>query len=182
MNRFLTTTAVALFMSLTPAMAADDAAMSGDSSTAVEKAKTPESGEADTSGGAKGQSSAPPGSDAAEDMGGSDASDEAMSPDSGKADTSGAAMERTSTPPSSEAATGEPTDTDATDVEGAAKPAGDMSDDMAADDGMSAPKDATKPDGSGDADKSSGADIQSSALPAPKPAKRCPTTKHRKRP
>lgn len=170
MNRLLTTTAVALVMSLTPALAADDAATSSDS-TAVEKAKTPESGQADTSGGAKGQSSAPPGSDAAETMGGADASDEATTPDSGKADTSGAAMERSSTPPGSEAATGDPVPTDAGDIEGDAADMkenmkdGSMAGDTGSSDSISEPKDAVKPGGSGEADTSTGADIQSSAPP-----------------
>jgi hypothetical protein len=85
MSRLLISTGIALFMALTPALAADQA--------------TP-SGGADTSTGAKEQSSAPPSSGAASDA----KPAEAVNPSSGSADTSGGAKEQSSAPPESSAA------------------------------------------------------------------------------
>jgi hypothetical protein len=83
MSRLLIGTGIALFMALTPALAADQATPSADTST-----------------GAKEQSSAPPSSGAASDA----KPAEAMNPSSGSADTSGGAKEQSSAPPESSAA------------------------------------------------------------------------------
>ena len=93
MYRFLSCTAVALVMALTPAMAADDYSNNPSKMTA-------QTGGADTSTGAKEQSSAPPSSGAASDA----KPAEAIKPSSGTADTSSGAAEQSSAPPSSSAA------------------------------------------------------------------------------
>jgi hypothetical protein len=84
MARTLITVATAILISAAPAFAADDA-------------QTPPSGGADTSTGAKEQSSAPPGSDAAEDMTSGSTAGESS-------DTSSGAKEQSSAPPGSDAA------------------------------------------------------------------------------
>jgi hypothetical protein len=67
MNRLIATTAVAVLLGLTPALAADPVAPTTPGATpeAAKSATQPQSGEADTSTGAKEQSSAPPSSGAA---------------------------------------------------------------------------------------------------------------------
>jgi hypothetical protein len=85
MSRLLISTGIVFFIALTPGLAADQA--------------TP-SGGADTSTGAKEQSSAPPSSGAASDTKPADV----MKPSSGTADTSGGAKEQSSAPPESSAA------------------------------------------------------------------------------
>jgi hypothetical protein len=67
MNRLITTTAVAVLLGLAPALAADTAAPTQPGATpeAAKSATQPDSGDADTSTGAKEQSSAPPSSGAA---------------------------------------------------------------------------------------------------------------------
>ena len=94
MYRLLSCTAVALVMALTPAMAADDVPSKSNDTTMAP------SGGADTSTGAKEQSSAPTSSGAANDA----KPVEAMKPSSGTADTSSGAAEQSSAPPSSSAA------------------------------------------------------------------------------
>jgi hypothetical protein len=84
MTRSLVIVAIAILMSATPALAAEDA-------------QTPPAGGSDTSKGAKEQSSAPLGSDAAEDM--SSGSSAGTS-----SDTSTGAKEQSSAPPGSSAA------------------------------------------------------------------------------
>src|SRR5215212_1158981 len=79
MSRLVICTAIAVFMVLTPALAADD-----------------QPAGADTSTGAKEQSSAPPASGAAEDA--------KPKPSIGSADTSTGAKEQSSAPPDSSAA------------------------------------------------------------------------------
>ena len=86
MNRLLTCTAVALFLGLTPALAADKAAT------------VP--GAADNSSGAAQQSSSPPGSKSAMDNNGSKPG---ANPQAGM-DTSSGAAQQSSAPPSSSAA------------------------------------------------------------------------------
>jgi hypothetical protein len=98
MNRLLASTAVAVILGLTPALAVDDAApptQPGVSPEASSEAKMPPSGEADKSGGAAEQSSAAPKSKAAE----------AQSSNQGAAsgDQSGGAKEQSSSPPESSA-------------------------------------------------------------------------------
>ena len=86
MNRLLTCTAVALFLSLTPSLAADKAAT------------VP--GAADNSSGAAQQSSSPPGSKSAMD---NNAIKPGANPQAGM-DTSSGAAQQSSAPPSSSAA------------------------------------------------------------------------------
>ena len=106
MNRLLITTAVAVLLGLSPALAADDSAMQpatqpGVTHDTAKSATQPQSGSADTSGGAAEQSSAPPSSGAAS----AEKPDEnAMKPSSGSADTSGGAKEQSSAPHGSSAA------------------------------------------------------------------------------
>ena len=106
MNRLLITTAVAVLLGLSPALAADDSAMQpptqpGVTHDTAKAATQPQSGSADTSGGAAEQSSAPPSSGAAS----AEKPDEnAMKPSSGSADTSGGAKEQSSAPHGSSAA------------------------------------------------------------------------------
>ena len=106
MNRLLITTAVAVVLGLSPALAADDSAMQpptqpGVTHDTAKSATQPQSGSADTSGGAAEQSSAPPSSGAAS----AEKPDEnAMKPSSGSADTSGGAKEQSSAPHGSSAA------------------------------------------------------------------------------
>ena len=97
MYRLLSCTTVALVMALTSAMAADDYSNNPSKSN---DAMTAPTGGADTSTGAKEQSSAPPSSGAASDAKPAGA----MKPSSGSADTSGGAVEQSSAPPSSSAA------------------------------------------------------------------------------
>lgn len=89
MNRFLTCTAVALFLGLTPALADD------------KSATVP--GAADTSTGAAQQSSAPEGSKAAMDNTAKKPGAAIMPPE-GSMDTSSGAAQQSSAPPSSAAA------------------------------------------------------------------------------
>ena len=103
MNRLLIGTAAAVLLGLTPALAADDSAMqpptqSGVTHDTAKSAAQPESGSADTSGGAAEQSSAPPASGAAS------ANKSAMDPSSGSADQSTGAKEQSSAPEGSSAA------------------------------------------------------------------------------
>ena len=88
MTRFLTCTAVTIFLGLAPALAADKAVVPG---------------AADTSSGAAQQSSAPPGSQSEMD---NDAvkPGAATMPSEGTADTSSGAAQQSSAPPSSAAA------------------------------------------------------------------------------
>ncbi len=113
MNRFITCTAVAVLLGLTPALAADDtsqmpsqtgATQSGNLPTqpgvspeAAREATEPAEGSADTSGGAMDRSSAPPSSGAVIDN--PDASKEAMG-----GDQSSGAKEQSSAPEGSSAA------------------------------------------------------------------------------
>jgi hypothetical protein len=112
MNRLLMSTAVAVLLGLSPALAADDSALQSDKSAmqpptqsgvtneTAKSATEPESGTADTSGAARERSSAPPQSGAAS----ADKPDEsAMNPSSGSADTSSGAKEQSSAPPGSSA-------------------------------------------------------------------------------
>ncbi len=103
MNRLLACTAVALALGLSPALAADQQGQlptqPGVSSEAAKAAHQPQSGSADTSGGAAEQSSASPNSAA----GNAKSVDQPM-PSSGQADQSGGAAEQSSAPPSSSAA------------------------------------------------------------------------------
>lgn len=110
MKHLLASTAVALVLGLTPALAADP--QSGQLPTtpsvspdAAKAAQQPQSGSADTSGGAAEQSSASPNSGAA--TGGA----QSMDSGNGQADQSGGAKERSSAPPGSSAATGQPNPT-----------------------------------------------------------------------
>ena len=106
MNRLLITTAVAVLLGLSPALAADDSAMQpptqpGVTHDTAKSATQPQSGSADTSGGAAEQSSAPPSSGAASAV---KPDENAMNPSSGSADTSGGAREQSSAPHGSSAA------------------------------------------------------------------------------
>ena len=106
MNRLLITTAVAVLLGLSPALAADDSAMQpptqpGVTHDTAKSATQPQSGSADTSGGAAEQSSAPPSSGAASAV---KPDENAMNPSSGSADTSGGAKEQSSAPHGSSAA------------------------------------------------------------------------------
>jgi hypothetical protein len=110
MNHLMTSTAVALLLGLSPVYAADNppadengntgvsapATQPGATPEASKSATEPSSGAADTSGGARERSSAPPGSGAAtQTEGGGEAA--------AGGDTSGGAMERSSAPPGSSA-------------------------------------------------------------------------------
>lgn len=97
MNRLIATTAVSLLLGLAPALAAEDSPPTGAgvSPEAANKAYQPDSGSADTSGGAAEQSSAPPSSGAAS----ANKSAEGQS-----SDTSSGAKEQSSAPPGSSAA------------------------------------------------------------------------------
>jgi hypothetical protein len=98
MNRLIATTAVALLLGLASAFAAENSAPptgAGVSPEAANKATQPESGSADTSGGAAEQSSAPPSSGAATAN---------KSSESQSSDTSSGAKEQSSAPPDSSAA------------------------------------------------------------------------------
>jgi len=104
MKRLLTCTAVAVLLGFTPVLAADNSApptQPGVSPEASKSAHQPQSGSADTSAGAKEQSSAPPASGTASatkpDM-------DAMAPSSGSLDKSRGAKEQSSAPPGSSAA------------------------------------------------------------------------------
>ena len=103
MNRLIACTAIALALGLAPALAADQQEQlptsPGVSSDPASPAHQPQSGSADTSGGAAEQSSAPPNSDAAKMK----AADQ-PTPSSGQADSSGGAAEQSSAPPKSSAA------------------------------------------------------------------------------
>jgi hypothetical protein len=112
MKHLLAGTAVALVLGLTPALAADT--QSGQLPTTpsvspetAKAAQQPQSGSADTSGGAAEQSSASPNSGAATDGG----VNQPMNSANGQADQSGGAKERSSAPPGSSAATGQPNPT-----------------------------------------------------------------------
>jgi hypothetical protein len=112
MKHLLAGTAVALMLGLTPALAADPQsgqlpAAPSVSPDAAKAAQQPQSGSADTSGGAAEQSSASPNSAAATDG----SVDQPMNSASGQADQSGGAKERSSAPPGSSAATGQPNPT-----------------------------------------------------------------------
>jgi len=93
MKHLLTCTAVALVLGLTPAIAADDSADQNVTG-------------ADTSTGAKQQSSAPPSSDAADKAAETDSMDDVTG-----SDDSTAAKEQSSAPEDSSAATDEPNPT-----------------------------------------------------------------------
>jgi hypothetical protein len=112
MNRFITCTAVAVLLGLTPALAADNEnnmqsqsgasqsaanlpTQSGVSPGAAQKATQPSSGSADTSGGAMDRSSAPPNSGAAS---------AGTSADVSSGDQSRGAKEQSSAPAGSSAA------------------------------------------------------------------------------
>jgi hypothetical protein len=99
MNRLLATTAVALLLGLAPALAAEDSSQlptgAGVSPEASKQATQPDTGSADTSGGAAEQSSAPPSSAAASAM---------KSTEGQSSDTSGGAKEQSSAPEGSSAA------------------------------------------------------------------------------
>jgi hypothetical protein len=112
MKHLLASTAVALVLGLAPALAADP--QSGQLPTtpsvspdAAKAAQQPQSGSADTSGGAAEQSSASPNSGAA--TGG--AMNQSTDSSNGQADQSGGAKERSSAPLGSSAATGQPNPT-----------------------------------------------------------------------
>ena len=103
MNRLIACSAIALALGLAPALAAGQQEQSpaspGVSSDPASPAHHPQSGSADTSGGAAEQSSAPPNSDAAKMK-----SADQPTPSSGQADSSGGAAEQSSAPPKSSAA------------------------------------------------------------------------------
>ena len=90
MTRYLAVAAIAVLMSVAPALAADDA--------------TPPDGGADTSTGAKEQSSAPAGSEAEKDMSSGTSAGQSS-------DTSSGAKEQSSAPPGSSAADKKPNPT-----------------------------------------------------------------------
>ena len=98
MNRLFATTAVALMLGLAPALAAEDSAQpptgAGVSPEASQEPTQPDTGSADTSGGAAEQSSAPPSSGAASAQ---------KSAEGQSSDTSGGAKEQSSSPPGSSA-------------------------------------------------------------------------------
>jgi hypothetical protein len=109
MKRLMTCTAMAVLLGLTPALAADKSNMlptqPGVSHETSKKAMEPSSGSADTSGGAREQSSAPPASGAASaTKPDEDAIEDAMAPASGSADQSSGAKEQSSAPAGSSAA------------------------------------------------------------------------------
>jgi hypothetical protein len=95
--RLFATTAVALLLGLAPALAAEDSSPTGAgvSPEAAQQATQPDTGSADTSGGAAEQSSAPPSSGAASAQ---------NSAEGQSSDTSGGAKEQSSAPPGSSAA------------------------------------------------------------------------------
>ena len=110
MNRFLTTTAVALLLGTMPALAVEDSSkppaqsgaeqlptQPGVTPDVAKQATTPPEGSADTSGGARERSSAPPSSGAA--TADDDAAKAAQS-----SDKSGGAKEQSSAPEGSSAA------------------------------------------------------------------------------
>jgi hypothetical protein len=109
MKRFLSLTALALIMGTVPALAADTATtppvQHGVSPDASNAAKMPPSGNADQSGGAGEQNSAPPSSAA-----GSQSSDSGASNLQGSDQSSGA-REQSSAPPKSSAAEQKPNPT-----------------------------------------------------------------------
>jgi hypothetical protein len=98
MNRLFATTAVALLLGLAPALAAEESATPPTgaevSPDAAKQATEPDTGSADTSGGAAEQSAAPPSSGAA----GAEKSTEGQS-----SDNSGGAAEQSSAPEGSSA-------------------------------------------------------------------------------
>jgi hypothetical protein len=102
MNSLIACTAIALALGLAPALAADQQEQSpaspGVSSDPASPTHQPQSGSADTSGGAAEQSSAPPNSDAAKIK-----SADQPTPSSGQADSSAGAAEQSSGPPKSSA-------------------------------------------------------------------------------
>ena len=103
MNSPLATTAVALFLGLAPALAAEDSGKQptgpGVSPEASKEATVPPSGGADTSGGAAEQSSAGPNSAA-----GNTSSADKSGMQANDADQSAGAKEQSSAPPGSSAA------------------------------------------------------------------------------
>jgi hypothetical protein len=106
MKRLLTSTATALLLGLTPALAAESStlpAQPGVSPDASKQANVPGQGKADTSGGAAEQSSANPSSKSLK-------SSEATLPDN-NADQSKGAKEQSSAPPNSSAAQSKPNPT-----------------------------------------------------------------------
>jgi hypothetical protein len=98
MNRLIATTAVAVLLGLTPALAADPISpiTPGATPEVAKSATQPQSGEADTSRGAKEQSSAPPSSGAAT----AGKTDESVT----GSDQSGGAKEQSSAPQGSSTA------------------------------------------------------------------------------
>ena len=112
MKQLLACTAVALVLGLTPALAAESQpgqlpTTPGVSSDTAKSAHQPQSGAADTSGGAAEQSSAPPSSGAASDG----AMNQPMNSGQGQADQSAGAKEQSSASPNSSAATTQPNPT-----------------------------------------------------------------------
>ena len=105
MNACLWVTAVAVLLGLSPVLAADTSNMPatqpGVSHETSKSAHQPQSGSADTSGGAAEQSSAPPSSGAAS---ANKVDKNAMDPSSGSADQSTGAKEQSSAPQGSSAA------------------------------------------------------------------------------
>ena len=93
-NRLITGTAVALLLSIAPAIAENS-----DQSDAVAKAMVPPAGSADRSSGAAQSTSTPPGSMSAQQDSSNPASKAATVPPSGSPDTSTGAAQSTSTPP-----------------------------------------------------------------------------------
>jgi hypothetical protein len=98
MNRLFATTAMALLLGLAPALAAEESSTpptgAGVSPEASQQANQPDTGSADTSGGAAEQSSAPPASGAASAQ---------KSTEGQSSDNSGGAKEQSSAPPDSSA-------------------------------------------------------------------------------
>jgi hypothetical protein len=107
-KHLLACTAVALALGLSPALAADQQGQlpttPSVSPDTAKSAHQPQSGSADTSGGAAEQSSAPPNSGAASDG----AVSQPMNSGQGQADQSSAAKEQSSAPSGSAAATNQP--------------------------------------------------------------------------
>ncbi|HZP09258.1 hypothetical protein [Methyloceanibacter sp.] len=112
MKQLLVGTAVALVLGIAPALAADTQSgqlptTPGVSPDTAKSAYQPQSGSADTSGGATEQSSAAPSSGAATDG----TVNQPTANSQGQADQSGGAKERSSAPEGSSAATGQPNPT-----------------------------------------------------------------------
>ena len=116
MKRFLTTTAVALFIGAAPALAVDDTSKIDDQNSMPEASQSEDSSTLPADPGLTPEASEPGQPQAAaEDEGQSgqlptqpgvspDVAKEAYEPDNGSPDTSGGAMERSSAPPDSGAA------------------------------------------------------------------------------